>query len=144
MHGLVFPLAQVGSSASPIAPTWLVLPMALVTMVMIAGHLQAVRVAPMPESRRRIRSAADVVMLVLAALLAYAFGIATPAQPRLFTLAWSACIGLLFLVLLLAFMDSANNLRLHRREMRALRDESRVARQKLAELATEMREGDDA
>jgi len=141
---VLLPIAQIGSSATPIAPTWLVLPMALVTMVLIAGHLQAVRIADMPESRRRIRSAADVVMLVLSALLAYAFGIATPAHPRLFTLAWSACIGLLVVVLLLAFMDSANNLRLHRREMRALRDQSRVSRRKLTELAAEMREGEDA
>lgn len=138
-------LAQIGSRPTPIAPTWLVLSLALVSMVLIAGHLQAVQVADMPESRRRIRSAADMVMLVLSALLAYAFGIATPAQPRLFTLAWSACVGLLFVVLLLAFIDSANNMRMHRREMRVLREQSRATREKLHRLTAEAgSERDDA
>ncbi|MEM9066308.1 MAG: hypothetical protein AAGB51_12550 [Planctomycetota bacterium] len=124
-------LAQLSQSADPLAPSWLVLPLALVAMVLIAGHLLAVRGADMPESRRRIRSAADVVMLVLSPILAYAFGIATPADTRTFTLVWAACVGLLFAVILLAFLDSANNVRLHRRELRQLGREARATREEI-------------
>ena len=43
--------------STPLAPAWLVLPMAAVVMLLLAGHCQAIQRVPMPDSRKRIRTA---------------------------------------------------------------------------------------
>ena len=106
-------MTGVALASAPLAPGWLVLPLGVVTLLVLAAHVMALREAPMPESRRRIRVANGLVMMILTPLLAYAFGIATPGEPRAFVLAWSASIGLLLLMILLAGADAMNTLRLH-------------------------------
>ena len=60
--------------------------------------------------------------------LAYSFSLADPAvDPRDFAISWLTSVGLLFLVLLLGFVDSANNVRLHLRSRRRLKRELRGA-----------------
>lgn len=108
-------------------PLWIVLPPAAATLLVIAAHLQALRTAPMPESRRRIRQANGVLMLVATPLVAYLFGVAQTGRPRSFLLISTTVVGLLAMILLLSGVDIANTWRLHRREMRALRRE--VARE---------------
>lgn len=105
---------------SPVAPPWLVLPMAVVSVLLVLVHLSllhdpAVRDS-MPISRQRLRTAGGVITLFTIVVLAYSFGIVTPADPRAFAMAWLASIGLLGMVVMVATLDAANSLRLHLRE----------------------------
>ncbi len=100
------------ASPSPLVPAWVAVPLGALTLIMLAAHMRALAVADMPESRRRIRTANGWVMLLATPVTAYAFGVATPADPRLFLLSWLAVAGLLAIVLLLAAIDIMNTGRL--------------------------------
>ncbi|MEQ9096674.1 MAG: hypothetical protein RIE32_10465 [Phycisphaerales bacterium] len=105
---------------SGLAPIWISGPLAMVTLVIVAAHLLAMRGADMPESRRRIRTANGWLILITAPVLAIAFSVVSPANPRRFALVWAVAILLLGLVILMAFVDMANNLRLARHQRRQL------------------------
>ena len=75
-------------SVDPIAPIWLVLPLALIAIVVQAGYLVAIKELPnrvMPASRKRIRTALSWLSMFLIPLSAYGFGIATMDDPGVFT-----------------------------------------------------------
>lgn len=122
-HTLALPSATLASS--PIAPQWLVFPLAGFSIVVVLWHLASVLRLPMPSSRRRIRLANGVVMLALIPLIALAFGILSPSDARLFVICWLAVIGLLGIMVLLAMLDSANTARIHLDDRRTLRQETR-------------------
>ena len=110
-------MIEFAMGSSPAAPSWIVLPLALIVMIVIAGHIIALRETPkgkIPESRRRIRIATGWVMLITVPLTAYGFGIATTDEPRVYTLVWTSVVGLLCGVLMLAMVDILNTLRIHR------------------------------
>tara|TARA_R110000782_G_scaffold57258_18_gene119755 strand:- start:53035 stop:53433 length:399 start_codon:yes stop_codon:yes gene_type:complete len=116
----------------PLAPGWLVLPLAAVALIATAAHIIVLREAPkgaIPESRRRVRVATGWVILVTIPLTAYGFGIADPGRPGVFMTVWLAVIGLIGSILLLAMLDAANTLRLHRAESRRLRQDLRYIRE---------------
>ena len=69
-------------ASNPILPAWLVLPMAVVTMLVISWHVMAIQRAKMPASRKRIRTANGLLMLFLTALLAYALSIMSATTPH--------------------------------------------------------------
>ena len=129
-------------TASPILPLWFVAPMAVVTMLLLAGHVTAVQASKMPASRQRIRVANGVLMMFITPLLAFSLGFATPADPGLFVMGWTSVSVMLMMVLMLAVLDMLNTARLHRAELRRLRREafkhdalaglSEPARQRLA------------
>lgn len=100
---------------------WVSGPMAMVTLVVVAAHLIAMRTADMPEGRRRIRTANGWLMMVAAPVLVVAFSVVHTGSPRPFALVWGVAIMLLALVLVMAFLDMANNLRLARIQQRQLR-----------------------
>lgn len=128
-----------------IAPAWLVVPMAAVTAVVIAGHMLAMRAARdrIPPSRMRIRMASGVIMLILVPVLAYGFGVADATDPRGFVLAWLAAMGLLAMVVLLALIDMGNNMRLAREAGRELaREAARLKAELHAELEKMERNAD--
>lgn len=102
---------------------WVSGPMAMVTLVVVAAHLIAMRTADMPESRRRIRTANGWLMMVAVPVLVVAFSVVHTGSPRPFALVWGVAIMLLALVLAMAFLDMANNLRLARIQQRQLRRE---------------------
>lgn len=108
-------------AAGPLAPPWAVFPMALITMIIIAGHLRGVARADVPASRRRIRTANGWLMMFLAIALACATGVVSTADKRTFVLCWMAVAGLTGMVLLLAWADAFNSLRMHRQARRELR-----------------------
>lgn len=128
--------AFVGSG--PIAPAWVVLPMALLALVVLGLHLQGLRLdESVPPSRRRVRTVNAVVMMATTISLAYSFALADPAlDPRDFALSWMTSVGLLFIVLLMGLIDSVNNIRLHVRTRRRLRNELRESLLKIAEGRT--------
>lgn len=110
-------------SPHPIAPPWLVLPLGAITLIVIAGYLTALRAAPesdaLPASRRRIRLLSGWISMITVALLAYGFGVATPAQTRTFMLTWVAATAMVGLVLVLAMIDLGDTYRIRRAEQRA-------------------------
>ncbi|MEO1007244.1 MAG: hypothetical protein AAFX79_01625 [Planctomycetota bacterium] len=108
---------------SGLLPIWLVVPMAMFTLVVVAGHLIVLRTAHMPESRRRIRTANGWVMLIAVPTLAVAFGVVSTAQPRSFAMVWLIATALLCLVIALAFVDMANNVRIARQKREEMRRE---------------------
>ena len=102
----------------PIAPTWFVLPLALIALVLQAGYLIAIReIGPdrMPPSRRRIRVATGWLSMFAIPLSAYGFGIASPSDAGTFTIVWMMVIGLIAAIVMLAVLDAVNTMRLHRK-----------------------------
>ena len=121
------------SGGSALLPAWIVAPLAAVLMLMIAGHVSALRAAgrggEQPWSRVRIRTANGLVMMGVVALLATGLSLIPVSNARLFALVWSAVIGLLGIMLALGLIDAMNNIRLTRRARARLRgDFSRVLR----------------
>jgi peptidoglycan/LPS O-acetylase OafA/YrhL len=106
---------------TPLLPPWIALPAAGFAMLFIAGHVLVMYRADIPPSRRRIRVAAGLLMMVVAGLLGYGFGVVTPAQSAMFVLTWLAIVGMLVIVVTVAMIDVINNLRLHAEDRRALR-----------------------
>ncbi len=104
-------------------PALVVIPVALLAMIVVAGHLLVMRQSLLPPSRRRIRTANAVLMLALIPTMSVA--LAGSPSPRAFVVLWIVVTWLLGLVLMLAALDVANSLRLHRRELRDLRRGSR-------------------
>ncbi|MHA7813957.1 MAG: hypothetical protein ACX94C_11255 [Phycisphaerales bacterium] len=103
----------------PIAPAWLVLPIAAVALILQAGYLIAIKEATaeqMPASRKRIRTATGWLSMFAIPLAAYGFGLASPSDAGVFTIVWMLVIGLISAIVLLAVMDAMNTMRLHRSE----------------------------
>ena len=88
----------------------------------------------MPPSRRRIRLCNGVLMLFATPLIAFAFGILRPGDAHVFTLVWTAIVGLLFIVILLAGLDAVNTLRIHASSTRSNRGNVRRLRAELADI----------
>lgn len=94
-------------------PPWVVFPLAGLTLLVTAAHVVALQSADLSVRRRRIRSAAGVIMMLVTGLLAYALGVqdalpspaADPDSTRTFLLVWSSIVALLFMVILLAAAD---------------------------------------
>lgn len=114
-------------AAGSMVPWWVVVPAAGLTMAVVLWHLRGQWRSEVPASRRRIRTANAVFMLVFAPLLAYAVGVVTPDQTRAFALAWVGVIALLVVIMMLAGLDIVNNLRLFRASRAALMHEARRA-----------------
>jgi hypothetical protein len=109
---------------TPLLPPWIGLPVAAVVLIVIAAHLLALQNSAAPPSRKRIRTANGLLMMLVTTLLAYAFSIVTPTQPSLFVLAWLAIIGLLTIVIGVALIDVLNTYKLHREHRRDIRREA--------------------
>ncbi len=112
-------------------PMWAVLPLGVVTMLIIARHVMLLQDAPMPASRRRIRTANGLLMMGVTALLVYGLGVmrtgptaaASINEVRAFVTVWSVIAGLMPIVIGLAMLDAMNNVRLHVAERRGLREQ---------------------
>jgi len=112
----------------PIAPIWLVLPLALIALIVQAGYLIALKELPkgfMPPSRKRIRTASSWMSMFAIPLSAYGFGFATMDDPGMFAIIWIVVIGLISAILMLAGLDAVNTMRLHRKAKQGLHTEFR-------------------
>ena len=123
-----------------IVPIWVSAPLAMLTLVVIAAHLIAMRSADMPESRKRIRTANGWLMLITVPVLAIAFSLVSSANPRQSALVWAIAILLLGLVLVMAFVDIGNNLRLAREKQKRLH--RTLGSQLRSELAARSKDAD--
>lgn len=106
--------------AAAMLPPWIVVPPALLLVIAVGAHMIAMRGAEMPASRRRLRAANGLLMLLTTPLTAYAFCRVSPADPRFFVLVWTAVVGLVGLVVALAVADILNNLWIAHRTSRDL------------------------
>ncbi len=139
------------AATGPALPLWIVLPPCVLLMLILAGYVQALREAEVPESRRRIRTLGSVTMMLTQPLIVYLFAIATPANARTFMLTWALLIGLLGMLVVLALLDVVNNLRISanarqefRAELQSLEEDvRRVMAERQAEMADEAKEGPD-
>jgi len=107
-------------SVQPLAPLWFVAPMAAATFLVVAAHLMACLHADMPASRRRIRLANGSLILLTLPVLTYALCFVSPSEGRPFVIAWTLLAGATTIVMALAWLDVANNLRLAARERQAM------------------------
>jgi len=112
-----------------IAPAIIALPLCALAMAIVTIHVLTLQSSDAPASRKRIRTAAGLLMLLLCPALCYALAIATPATTadggnahtaRTFILSWTVVLGLVVMVLGLAMFDIVNNLRLAGDHRRAL------------------------
>lgn len=114
--------------APPVLPFIVVGPITLIVMVIIAGHLSAMRSRrdTMPASRYRIRSLNGAMMLTAVPLLGSAFSVVSPDDQKLFLLVWLCSASLLGMVFMLALIDACNNIRLGKIESDRLKIEHRA------------------
>jgi len=135
-------------TGSTIAPPWIALPLAAATMLLIAGYITALRLAPpdevLPPSRKRIRLCSAWVAMLTVPVLACGFGVVPPSSARTFMLLWTAGIGLVFLVLVLALLDLADTWRLRRRLIRQHREDLAEVRRRLLTTPSHQIERRDA
>lgn len=117
------PLAAL--AANPPLPAIAVVPLALLAMIFIAGHVMAMNdpTSGVPTSRKRIRSANGVMLMWLVALVTYAISILNPEHTSRFVLTWLTIITVVGLVLILALLDVLNTIRLHSAARRIIREE---------------------
>jgi hypothetical protein len=118
--------------AQSIAPAWFVLPVAAVALLVTAGHWVALARAEMPATRKRLRTANGLVMMMAVPILAYGFGVVDTSDHRRFVLTWMAGSGLIIIVLTLATLDLFSTFLQARKAQRALRDAFAIARAKAA------------
>lgn len=112
----------------PVAPTWFVLPLAMLALLVVAAHLLVLRehaIGKMPESRRQIRMITGWVMMFTIPLVAYGFGIVSPTNAEQFVMTWFCIIGLLGGIILMACIDALNSVRLARKNTRDIHQELR-------------------
>lgn len=88
--------------------------------MIISAHLISMIQMPMPASRRRIRMANSLLMMLSLPILAYAIAWVPPAEGRPFVICWIMLAALVVMIMILAWLDVANNVRLARRERGAL------------------------
>ncbi len=125
---------------------WVVLPIAAALMLLVAALQAAIQRGDSPPSRRRIRSANSLVMLLAIPLLAAGFCLVNPTlAPRAFLLTWAAAIGLLCIAVALALLDMVNTWRLTTTSRRSLHESfqalSRARADRLAREAEDERSG---
>ncbi len=118
MSGLTATLAL--AAVSP----WVAVPLAAGLMFVVAGHVLSTHRAgfEMPASRRRIRTANGLIMLLVIPLLAHGVSSGPGTdQPQPMAFLWLLIVALLGLVIGLALLDVVNTLRLARRARADLR-----------------------
>lgn len=120
-------------------PAWVALPLAAMTMLIVAGHVRSVQASTvLGPRRRRVRMANGVLMMAVVALLAYALGVADtvdtplahPGKTKAFVIVWTVIVALLGIVVVAAIGDAWATARAGlraRREMRADLREAVVA-----------------
>ncbi|MEM7228713.1 MAG: hypothetical protein AAF432_07855 [Planctomycetota bacterium] len=125
-------LAEIHLSPSVTVPTLIVVGLMLAMYAWSLGH------PAVPESRRHIRRLS--VMLMIISLPVFAKGLSFvdgDVDPRGYAIAWTVAIGFIIVVVITAFVDMVNNLRLYRIE-RA--DQVRGAASDLVDAINEARE----
>ncbi|MEM9166062.1 MAG: hypothetical protein AAGB48_03460 [Planctomycetota bacterium] len=130
------------AATGPALPLWLVAPPAFLLMLFLAAYVLALREADVPESRRRIRTTASIVMMALQPLLVYLFAIGSAQTPRPFVFTWVLVMGLVGTLVILALLDVLNNAKLATQKRQELREEFRKLRKEIDAFHRERRDAE--
>ena len=110
-----------------LAPVWFCVPVAAIMWLGVALHLRGTLRSDHPASRKRIRVANGILMLINLPLLAAGFSLIDPhTQAGWWVVVWLVAIALLAMSVALAVLDMVNTVRLARQGARD------IARQTLA------------
>jgi hypothetical protein len=132
-HRVMFAIdvSQVPVSPAPVSgammSAWIVVPICVVVMLIVAAHVLITAGTPMPASRRRIRISSGVLMLIVTGLLGLALAGIDASDGRRFVMVWIMVPAMVSLLVVLALFDVINTLRLARAEKRQIDQE--VARE---------------
>ncbi len=107
--------------AETLMPSWFVLPVATIVLLVLTAHLLAMNAAEVEPRRRRLRTANNILMMLTTPLIAYGFGVVDVGDGRRFVLVWTLVPILLLMIVLLALADMFNTLAIHRRRHRDTR-----------------------
>jgi hypothetical protein len=121
------------NETSPLLPAWLVLPVAVLTLLVLGGQFWTMSAAAMDGQRKRLRQATTFMLMLLTPVAAYGFGIAAPARGREYVFVWVLIAALLFIIIMLALLDMLHSLRLYRQQMSQVR--AQIARERAQGLA---------
>lgn len=111
-------------SGGPVLPAYVTAPICVALLAAVIVHLVYLAPRVRPPSRRRIRSASGLVLVVAIPLVFVGFSVIAPGRrPGIWALTWIAASGLTALAAMLAVLDVVNTIRLHRRSRRSLRGE---------------------
>lgn len=108
-------------TSNTILPLWIVVPLGLLTLLVLAGHLISIRAAVIDTRRRRIRMATSALLMLTVPVFCYGLSGSTPSRSREFVLVWLMVATLLLFVILLALADMMHSVQLHRAQLRELR-----------------------
>jgi hypothetical protein len=128
-------------AAGPLVTPWIAIPLAAVAMVLYAGHTLAMQRADIPQARRKVRSALNVLSMFVVAGVAYGSSVADTANRKAFVLCWLLVVGLVGVSLVLALVDVIITVKLTVRERR---EEARRAAEELAASVLRARAGGGA
>ena len=107
--------------SGPLLSIWVSGPVAVLALGAMTWYSLRLRSRPMPRTRRRLRKMGTLVHLLLVPMLVYALSIVDPStEPGRFLVAWLCVLLLVAVTLVVALLDIANNIRLHRAEKRLL------------------------
>ena len=102
LGGAWLTLAQ---DAGPAVPAALGLPLAGLGMLLLAGYVLSLQRPEVPPTRRRLRTASGVLMMILMGLLGFASSVVPTHDRRLMVLSWLVVVIVLGVVVLLACVD---------------------------------------
>mgnify|MGYP001794569423 CR=1 FL=1 len=115
------------------------LPIAALTLLLLAGHVLALQSSDMPGSRRRIRVAnSALAMLTCCAMYAGTCVFLPTESPREWSLAWMLVMLMITLHVALAMADAINTAVLRRRAVRQIKTASQRLREELKSLGARL------
>lgn len=104
----------------PMVPMTVTVPCAVLATVVLAWYWRSFHLRSCERSRRRIRRANTLVQYALIVALVYALSVVKPAsEQQRFMLAWVVVLLFITAMIVLAFADALNTLRLRRRHRAA-------------------------
>lgn len=118
---------------TPLLPAWVVLPVAVLTLLVLGGQFWVISRSAMDAQRKRLRQTTTFLMMIVTPMAAYGFGIAAPARGREYVIVWVLIAALLFLIILLALLDMLHSMRLYRVQAAAVRHQ--LAQDRAREIA---------
>lgn len=124
-------------AAGPMVTPWLIIPLAAVGMVLMAGYTLGIQRDDVPPARRKIRTAIGLLYIFILAALAYGISIATIEDKKTSAVCWLLVIGLVGVSVILAMADAAVTLKLAVRERR---EEAKRAAEELAQSILKARQ----
>ena len=98
-------------------PWVLTVPIAAVLAICVLWYWSTLEKPSVPPSRRRIRRASMIVMLVSLPVLVQALSFSNhQSNPNQFVVTWSMVLFLLLLVMITAIVDAVNTMKIHQEQ----------------------------